>query len=624
MKVPAFLIARGITQIATLDFETFYSKSYTLRKMSTSLYIFDDQFLAHGLGIKLTSDGVTNYYYNDESIQKALDKIDWSITAILCHHTHFDGLILKYHYGIKPAYYLDTLSMARPILQNKLKKLDLDSIAKYYGVQGKLEGLEDTKNKRELTITEAVRLGIYCKNDCDITDPIFEKLIPNFPVLEMDIINLTIKMYADPKLIVDEWLIDLEIKSIRKHKKEMFAKVKSLLPKKLKEMDVIKVLRSSNMLSETLRHHGIIVPTKISPTTGLKVSAFAKTDLEFQALTTHIDPNAKLLHDARLVSKSDTALNKAVLLKKFAQAKCCPIYLNYWKAQTGRFSGGDKWNPQNLPRGGAARLSLLAPEDHVLLVSDLSQVELRMSAWFAGQQDILDVFARGDDVYKDMATKIYNIDIEEVIKNQRTVGKVTCLGLGYGAWTDTFDKMLKAGAMGPKVDLPRTEVQHIVDVYRSTNNKIVQGWKKAGKWLLAMCNNTGIHEPDYKGLSFHVGRVDMPNGTSLLYPDMVLNDDGKTITYTGANGQLRYIYSSLFYENIIQSLARHVIAEQMVEVAKTYDVVLSVHDELIVSVPFIEINEATKLVESIMRTSPEWCDDLILDCESGYAIEYSK
>jgi len=621
MQTPNFLLKRGITQTAVIDFETFYSVDYTLRKMSTSLYIFDNQFLTHGLGINL--NGVINYYRTNTEICKALANINWSITALLCHHTQFDALILLYHYGIKPAYYLDTLSMSRPILQNKIKKLDLDSIAKHIGIKGKLEGLEDTKGKRELTNLESIRLGIYCKNDIDITIPIFEYLIPYFTEMEMDVIHYTIKMYADPKLIVDEWLIDLEIEYIQKQKQKMFDSVKKIFPVKFSKEDTVTVLRSGDKLKEVLEYNGIVSPRKISKTTNKETHAFARTDLDFQKLGICDNKIANLLYEARLVSKSDTALNKAIMLKKFALAECCPAYLNYWKAQTGRWTGGDKIQLQNLPRNGAARLSILAPENHVLLVSDLSQVELRMSAWFSEQQDVLNIFIAGLDVYKDMATKIYRVNYKDVTKDQRMVAKVTCLGLGYGCGIPTFDAMLKAGAMGPKVDLPLTEVGKIHTVYRQANNKIVNTWKRAGKWLEHMFEDTILPPTTYKGLTFSKGQVKMPNGTILYYPNMRADPmDG--ITYSGTNGMRKRIYSSLFYENIIQSLARHVIAEQMVRIAPIYDVVLSVHDELIIAVPFQIIDKATKFVEKEMRTSPAWCHDLPLDCESGYSIEYSK
>jgi len=487
LKAPKFLLNKEIDTIVTLDFETFYGKGYTLSRMSTSLYIFDDRFKVHGLGINI--NGITSYYDNYLDIKDALSEIDWKHAAVLGHHIQFDGLILSYHFGIEAKYYLDTLSMARPVLQNKIKKLDLNSICEHYKIPGKLDGLEDTKDKVNLSEEESTRLGIYCKNDVDITMKVFLKLITKIPPMELDLIDITVKMYTNPRLIVDEKVIDKEIKEIQEHKQDVFDKAKLIVAPQHRDQPILKILRSNNMLAETMEFNEINPPTKISPATEKETYAFARTDLDFQKFEQHENPVAQLLFKARILSKSDIAYNKAVILKKFAEAGCCPIYLNYWKAQTGRWSGGDKWNPQNLPRGGAARISLTAPNGYVLLVSDLSQIEIRMSAWVAGQQNVLDIFNSGGDIYIDMASKIYDIPIEEVTKHQRMVGKVTVLGCGYGCGANTFDNMLKAGMMGPKINLPFDEVKDILKAYRDANPKIVDGWSKAGDWLDSMCKD---------------------------------------------------------------------------------------------------------------------------------------
>jgi len=621
------------TQIAALDFETYYSKDYTLKKLSTSLYIFDEQFLVHGLGIRLIQANQTDqtpstkadtvYYYTDQEIRQALSEIDWSVTAVMAHHAHFDCLILFRHYNIVPAFYLDTLSMARPILQNKLKRLDLDSIARHYKIGGKLAGLEDTKGKRDLTLREQVRLGIYCKNDVDIMVECYDNLILDTTTEELVVISLTVQMYAKPALIVDEWLIDKEIAHILKSKTKLLGKVQTMLPPDLEQEEVASVLRSAKKFALTLEHNGAVVPMKTSKTIGKEAYAFARTDIGFQALGDHRNPKVRDLYVARLAAKSDTALNKAKMLKNFAQAKCCPAYLKYSAAQTMRWSSADKLNMQNLPRAGVARQALMAPEDHVLLVSDLSQIELRMAAWFADQQDVIDIFASGKDVYKDMATKIYGTSYDDVSKDERMVAKVTVLSLGYGAGIKTFNDMLAAGVMGPKVDIPISEVAQIHSTYRRSNQKIVRAWKLCDTWMAVMLTDRSAPPITYKGLTFSTGKVTMPNGTTLQYPAMKVSSSG-SVSYQSTNGMTKHIYGALFFENLIQSLARHVIAEQLIAVSKLYDVVLSVHDELVVSVPFVDVERAQEQVLAIMRTSPEWCSDLPLDAEAGWAIEYSK
>lgn len=608
--------------LVTIDFETYYDKDYTLRKMSTTLYICDPRFKIHGASI--IQNGQNTYFYTLDTLKLHLETIDWSKTALLAHNTAFDGLILFRYFNIVPAFYLDTLSMTRPLLQNRLKSLGLDSIAKYYKIGGKLPGLEDTKGKVKLTTKEAVRLGLYCKNDTDMTIKIFDQMLPYFTEQELQVIHLTIKMYAHPRLEIDRKIIDEEIKRILKEKSEMFEKAKKVFPPEYAKLDVKKVLRSSEMLATTLRHNGIEPPKKISPTTNKETYAFARSDLNFQALQDNPNPAGNLLYNSRIVAKSDTALNKALLLKQFDEYKCCPALLNYSKTQTGRWSGGDKIQLQNLPRNGNARLSILAPKGHYLLVSDLSQIELRMAAWFSGQEDVIKVFESGRDVYKDMATKIYNIPYEDVTKDQRMVAKVTVLGLGYGCGLNKFSDMLSAGLMGPKLDLHINEVARIHSVYRESNTMIVQAWRNAGEWLYSLVKGLGAGDQHYKGLTFTEEKVIMPgNNLPLSYANMSVDEDSN-FKFQGTNEVPRRIYSSLFFENIIQALSRNVIAEQMVEAAKHYDVMFCVHDELILAVPEDEIEEAEQKILQIMRTSPAWCSDLKLDAEAGYAREYSK
>jgi len=207
------------------------------------------------------------------------------------------------------------------------------------------------------------------------------------------------------------------------------------------------------------------------------------------------------------------------------------------------------------------------------------------------------------------------------------VAKVTVLGLGYGCGLSTFDNMLKAGIMGPKLDLHINEVARIHSIYRETNDQIVKSWKQSGKWLHSLAENLDVksHPPAYyKGLTFKHGMVEMPgDNLPLMYNQMHLDENG-SFSFQGSNGVKRRIYSSLFFENIIQALARNVIAEQMVEAAKHYKVMFSVHDEIILAVPKDEIVEAEAKILQIMRTSPAWCSDLMLDAEAGFAVEYSK
>ena len=190
-------------QIVTVDFETYYDKTYTLSgKMNTSEYIRDDRFHAHGVGIKI-GNGKT-LWYTGKNIPLALREIDWSKCAMLAHNTAFDGFICSHVYGIHPAVYLDTLSMARAAHGHHMRH-DLDTIAKAHGLAGKVkrDALADTKGKQQLTDKEERALGAYCVDDVEDTYKIFWKLFDYIPDKELQLIDMTQKMFSDPVLRID-------------------------------------------------------------------------------------------------------------------------------------------------------------------------------------------------------------------------------------------------------------------------------------------------------------------------------------------------------------------------------------------------------------------------------------
>ncbi len=602
--------------IVGLDFETFYSTHFTLNKIDTPLYVADPQFKIHGVGIE-------NDYHITLGVRQALMNIDWDNTALLCYNTAFDAYILKYHFGIVPAYYLDALSMVRPIFQNVLKNIGLDSVSKHLGFAGKTSDiLKRTKGKRTLSADEDIEMGDYCKQDVSETYKVFNYLLPFFPDDEMDLIDMTIRMFADPKFEADAPRISQEITRIEREREELFAQAKMVLPPT--DEDVIKVLRSPDKFAQALTYNGIKSPTKVSPTTGKETHAFAKTDLEFKALGESDDPITRLLYKARLKSKSDNALNKAQKLLQYSELHTgIPAYLNYAKGVTLRWSGKEL-QMQNMTRGGEMRKSLIAPDGHMIAVCDSSQVEARTLAWFADQEDVLEVFASGKDIYKVMASDIYSKPIEKVTKGERFLGKCAILGLGYGMSAPTFQRTLKQGALGPPIDIELEECERIVNVYRSKNYRIRASWYVANNWLEIIAGKSGMSCPDYKGLHFEKGKVWLPNGMYLNYHDLEYNIEERSYTYQSTNGKRKYIYAQLFVENITQALARIIVAQQALEIQKTMPVVLLVHDEVITVVPEGFAEYATNWMEQTMKISPKWCKDLPLGAEAGYSLEYSK
>lgn len=605
-------------QIVTLDFETYYDKGYTLSgKINTSEYIRDDRFHAHGVGIKV-GNGKT-LWYTGKNIPLALREIDWSKCAVLAHNTAFDGFICSQVYGVKPAFYLDTLSMARAAHGHHMRH-DLDTVAKAHGFAGKVkrDALADTKGKQQLTDKEERALGVYCVDDVDDTYKIFWKLFDHIPDEELQLIDMTQKMFNDPILRIDIPRVQEELE------KEVGGKTAALLRSGASVED----LMSNEKFAELLRRVGANPPMKISPSTGKPTYAFAKSDLDFQKLLQHSNKQVVALAEARLKVKSTIGETRAVrFLEAGKNGMCLPILLNYSGAHTHRWSGGNKMNLQNLKRGGELRRSILAPKGHVIVVADSAQIEARVLAWLAGQLDIVNAFAMKEDVYKLMASAIYGVPVDQVTKDQRFIGKICVLGLGYGMGHMKLQQTLKQGVMGPPVDISIEECKRIVNIYRSRNYKIRQLWKIMDGIIASML--TGTHG-EFGPLTYGKGYIQLPSGLFLQYyglhgeaevrhDDLVVNE----ATYLTRQGRSK-IYGGLLTENVVQALARCIIADQMLEISKKYRVVTMTHDEIVVVCPKKDAKKCLADMLKVMSTAPEWAEGLPLTAEGGYDTSYSK
>lgn len=605
-------------EIVTLDFETYYDKEYTLSgKMNMSEYIRDERFQVHGVGIKRGAK--ETLWYTGHNVALALAEINWSRTALLAHNTAFDGFICSEIFNQKPAFYLDTLSMARAAHGHHMRH-DLDTIAKAHGLAGKVKrgALADTKGKRDLTPAEMASLGGYCIDDVNDTYEIFWKLHDAIPDEELELINITLDMFCDPVLSIDIPRVQAELE------KEVGGKTAALL----RAGTSAEGLMSNDKFADLLRAAGVNPPMKISPTTGKHAYAFAKSDLAFQSLLQHPNQKVRDLAEARLKIKSTIGETRAVrFLEAGKNGMKLPILLNYSGAHTHRWSGGNKMNLQNLKRGGELRRSILAPKGQVVVVADSAQIEARVLAWLAGQMDIVHAFANKEDVYKLMASAIYNKPVDQITKDERFIGKICVLGLGYGMGPAKLRQTLKQGTMGPSVEISEEECRRIVSIYRSKNFQIKNLWKKMDAVIAAMLSGAnGQLGP----LTYGKGYIQLPSGLFLQYYGLhgeaeVRHDDlvVQEATYLTRYGRTK-LYGGLLTENVVQALARCIISDQMLEISKKYRIVTMTHDEIVVVCPKKDAKKCLDEMIKIMSTPPEWAVGLPLAAEGGFDDCYSK
>ena len=602
--------------VITIDFETYYDRGFSLSKMTTEEYIRDDLFEVIGFAVKV--DGWRTEFFSGTKayLKSCLDKYDWANSIAVAHNAMFDMSILNWHFDIRPKRIADTLSMLRaldgPDAGNSLAKA-----AERYGLGVKGDEVINALGKGRLDFTqeELERYAVYCINDVDLTYNLFMRLAQNFPPLEFKLIDLTIRMFTEPTLVLDKTVLTDHLADVQAKKEALMSKLN------YDKAD----LMSNPKLAELLEFHGVVPPTKISPTTGKETFAFAKNDEAFKELLEHENPQVQAIVAARLGVKSTLEETRTERFINIAERGTLPIPLRYYAAHTGRWGGDDKVNMQNLPRGSALKKAVKAPEGYVFIDCDSSQIDARTLAWLSGQDDLVAAFDAGEDVYKIMASAIYVKPIEEITKDERFVGKTTILGAGYGMGPAKFQAQLKTFG----VDMDLEECKRIIRVYRETYPKIPQLWREAGDALEAMANNqtASLGLPGVLTVR-GVDGIYLPNGLRLQYPNLryLVGDNGKPeMVYDTKKGRAvipNRIYGGKCVENVCQALARIVIGEQMLMVARKLRVVMTVHDAVGAIAPVEQADEAREHVEACMRIRPKWATALPLNCESKMGASY--
>ena len=603
--------------IITVDFETYYDKEYSLSKITTEEYVRHKQFEVIGVGVKVDDEKTEWYSGPKEKVRFWLGKFKWLEALVLAQNTAFDGAIMSWHFGIKPKGWLDTMCMGRA-LNGVDASASLKALAERYevGVKGDEVVAALGKRRDDFTEEELERYGSYCCNDVELTYAIFQKMMEKFPAKELKVIDVTLRMFIDPRLELDLPLLEQHLEDVIK-KKEKLLEIAAANKEDL---------MSNDKFAELLKKLGVEPPTKISARTGKEAWAFAKTDENFKELQEHPNLKVQALVAARLGNKTTLEETRTQRFIDIAGRGRLPVPIKYYAAHTGRWGGDDKINLQNLPSRGqnAGKLkdSIKPPPGYVLIDADSSQIEARTVAWIAGQTDLVEAFENGEDVYKIMASAIYGKDVADVTKEERFVGKTTILGAGYGMGAEKFQLQLKIFG----VDIPVNECKKIIDIYRQTYPKIPALWRQAQLCVNAILTRSATPFGVVDAVTFDATEKGflLPSGLWQRYEGLqkVTDAEGKEqYEYKTRKGFVK-IYGGKVVENLCQAVARCVIAEQMVKISKKYKVVLTVHDAVACIVPLEETEQAAKYVESCMRWRPEWCQTLPLNCEVGYGESY--
>lgn len=637
-RTPRALVPLG------LDFETYYSREYTLSDLTTSQYILDARFETIGVGLLLGGALPVWFSGTHAYLRKVLGKIPWDRTLLIAHNAIFDGAILEWVFGFKPAKYFCTMMASRPYVAPYTGRMSLASVAKHLDLGEKGDEVIHAlgKRRKDFSPVELAQYGKYCCNDAALSYRAYEKLAALLPDEEQDLIDHTITKFTRPTLKLDRIALAKRGQDIVVEKAEI---EKSLAQYKLTAED----LTSRPKFAKAMEAQGIEMPKKKSKTAKDEFGqpadtlAMAKTDAAFMELLAHDNPVVRELVAARLRFSSNMEEGRIARLDEIAALDVhsdalLPVPLLYYGAHPGRFSGLDKINLQNLPRikfladgktpdpdSGWLRRSIVAPDGKVIIAADLSNIEARIVAVLAGCYDLVRQFADRKDPYSIFATRIYGRPINKKDHPaERFVGKTCILGLGYGmGWNKFLLQMILAKMPG----IDAQTAKRIVYLYRDTYKEIPALWGVLEQYLTRCIDPAAMFT--FGPLTFLHERIVLPNGMPLLYPGLKIDLKERKLVFTSkrakADGLSNSLWGGAITENVVQALARIIISRAELRLAKAgLRAALQVHDELVYCVPEKYAEACKKAIAIALKMPVDFMPNLPVDCEVGIGHTYAE
>ena len=609
-----------------IDYETFYSNEYSLRRMTPVEYVLDHRFECIGAAIKEGVDG-ESYWVDGDDLPLFFKDNKPEQTALVSHNALFDACITAWRYNYVPKLTIDTLGIARATMGHKLKSLSLANVALALGIGAKGDTIHKVIGMNAAAIKAAGLYDSYIQyalNDADLCAEIYRKLVLSkvFPINELVVMDMVLRCAIQPQFLLDPNVLALHHHTIKTSKEQLLARVGVAKEE----------LMSNDKFAAALRNLGVEPPMKTSLTTGKEAYAFARTDPDFIALEEHDNPEVQTLVAARLGHKSTLEETRTERLTSISRLQWpgtlqgkMPIPLRYSGAHTHRLSGDWSLNMQNLPRGGALRRAVIAPPGHQVVAADASQIEARMAAWICGQVDLVQQFANKEDVYSTFASRIFERPITKADKTERFLGKTCILGMQYGVGWEKFQKTVKLQSKaqsGQTIDLSDADAMRIVNLYRTTYAAIPATWKLLNNGIATLAGNGGSFS--IGPCVFSAGEISLPSGLKLKYHKLRHEDGGWIYEY---GGKIKRLYGGALLENIVQALARIVVMDTATRLRPKLarlgiQLALQVHDELVYVVPDDLTHIVKKVLLDEMRIPPAWAPTLPLDAEADCGPSY--
>jgi len=654
-----------------------------MKTLSTIEYIMDPRFEVLGLASLRMMPGTigpgyesrTSWQDGEDGVQEMLSRMKvqygehFQNCTIVAHNAKFDVSVLAFKYHIYPAYVIDTLGLARH--WNARRNNDLASLAKHFGLPDKgdtklFTGFTNrvraaNKGKRKgppvkmprMTEQDKRDLGVYAQNDVAREWELLKILLPKLsnPKTELRIMHHTLELFYKPTLKVDYNRAE-DIKA------RMNAEIDREIDK-ANEIGSFKhpVISRSALSGETSFERLLLDALngagddyqKYTKRTKKKnkawMFALAKDDPARDQLLTHPDPWVRSLMEARVALKSWPLHIKRVdriVNQSKATGGWLPVPLKYCGAHTGRWSGGEKINLQNLGSRGhelvnAIRGMLIADDGDELIIADSAQIEARVLPWLANQNDLVEKFANNEKIYCEFASKILGFKVRKPRKDgpikaiedkmkwaRNSVGKVGVLACGYG--------------MGPEraVDYANGTIDletatKVVKTYRADNKRVVKFWSDIERAFIYTARYGKPCSLDHGLTLYQLPDCDvvirLPNGRELKYHQVKVrsSENGKATVevYNALEKCWKYTWGGSLTENIVQAISRDILwgAIELLEDDGVH-VAHHVHDELIAVVPHGDGELALHKAITALSITPKWARGLPLSAEGVVTRRY--
>jgi DNA polymerase len=651
------------TTLLVIDFETFFDRDYTLREMSIPEYVNDARFEFVGVGwaeIKPGQDWHTHFVGGRTMVEDRIGPYfrhlygeNYEKVTVVIQNAHFDAYILREKFDILPPYVVDVKMLAHHHESRASAKLK--DIATRLGLKPKGDTMQFSGLHWEtMTLEQRQAMNEYCQRDANIEGNAALKWLPGIsrPEIEIPMMRHTLKLWLSSPLRFDYTL-----------GRELINKMTAMLEAKLaatghtpKELN--SPLQFSEILLEALPDGGKTLPLKKGKPTKRMVEltgqeglipAFAKTDDGFLELLNHPAEKVRLLCEAKQAAKSWPnhigRIDNMMRMAEFNRGEF-PVPLTYYGAHTGRWSGSEGINVQNLGSKShelvnQIRNVILAPPGYSLLIVDWASIEARYLAWAAKQDDLVEGFRRNEDIYSVFAGKIFQARVRKAQKTdpaplhdiysvRRAFGKEGILGCGYGMGGNKF--FIRIG----QVEVLRAKIaagiydvnmaHKVVKAYRTTYPRIPKHWSKIeGAFRQAVRTENQWFESE-SGTSFiHTGHtvwMKLPSGRMMRYPhaDIVQKADRDKIVWK--HGEL---WGGSITENEDQAACRDILAEALLRCEDAgLPIIFHCHDELVSLAPDYKAKKELERMTNLMRITPSWCEGLPLDCEGMISKRYTK